>query len=227
MPTFLIAIGLDLAVVAILIYSAQIASKKGFVRTVIQMIAYVVVLVASAFFSRAAAPVLYERVVVPMLEERADEFGRPPNYEAHNNAALVSADDGSISAAMDGILEELDPQGIIGDLSDATLRPLLISGISMIVFVVLFAVLSMVVNTILSMLGIINHIPVIGRVNATLGGVVGLLQGLMIVLILAVLMQGIFYLYPQGWEYLNPQIISQSYIFKHFFDLEKIANVLL
>ena len=66
---FYVAIGLDLAAVAIVGYCIYAAAKKGFLRTVIQMVAYVAVILAASFLSNAAAPVIYDRVVEPMLLE--------------------------------------------------------------------------------------------------------------------------------------------------------------
>ena len=49
----LTAIGLDVAAVAVVVYCAYAAAKKGFLRTVVQMIAYVAVLAVFQPFGRA------------------------------------------------------------------------------------------------------------------------------------------------------------------------------
>lgn len=50
------AILLDIAAVTIVVYCAHAAAKKGFLRTVIQMVAYVAIILAASFFSRAGRP---------------------------------------------------------------------------------------------------------------------------------------------------------------------------
>ena len=65
------AIALDFTAVWIVIYCAHAAAKKGFLRTVVQMAAYVGVLAFSSHLSGEAAPVIYERVVEPMQIGRA------------------------------------------------------------------------------------------------------------------------------------------------------------
>ena len=56
------AIALDFTAVWIVIYCAHAAAKKGFLRTVVHMAAYVGVLAFSSHLSGEAAPVIYERV---------------------------------------------------------------------------------------------------------------------------------------------------------------------
>lgn len=50
------AILLDIAAVTIVVYCAHAAAKKGFLRTVIQMVAYVAIILAASFFSPRGRP---------------------------------------------------------------------------------------------------------------------------------------------------------------------------
>lgn len=237
---FIAAIGLDIAALAVVLYCAKAAARKGFVRTVIQMIAYIVVLVMSSFFSNAAAPVIYDRIVEPMLLENV-RYKAQPQTEQYQNAALISAaPHGMLSLAEDAagsldFLEKLAPEGInpqgladdlIDDIAQAALRPVMIGAIGMISFAILFALLSMLANILLSALGIINHLPVIGPLNAALGGAVGILQGLLIVWILALLLQGFLYLYPNGWWIFRSDVLSQSYVLKYFMDVDLLRKTI-
>ncbi|MGI5965707.1 MAG: CvpA family protein [Anaerotruncus rubiinfantis] len=236
---FYVAIGLDLAAVAIVGYCIYAAAKKGFLRTVIQMVAYVAVILAASFLSNAAAPVIYDRVVEPMLLEE-HQGGAALPQGAPSNAALVSmAPPGLLAAggALDGVLdslegllpEDFDPEavadGLIDDLADATIRPLMISAIRMIGFVVLFALLSMLANCLLSALGIINYLPVVGTVNGLLGAAVGALQGILLVWILAILLQGLLHIYPEGWWVFTQDAVGQSYVFKYFMDFDWLRQL--
>ena len=114
--------------------------------------------------------------------------------------------------------------GLIGDLADATLRPMMISTISAIGFVLLFAVLSLAANILLSALGIINHLPVIGTLNAALGCVVGILQGLLIVWILGVLISGVLNLNSDGWWIFTQEAVGRTHIFHYFLTPELLAR---
>ena len=225
-----VSIGLDLAAVAIVIWFARAAAKKGFLRTVLQMVAYVVILALAAVVSKAAAPILYDRVVEPMLldcpaqEERA----------SHQNADLVYAGPGGLlslsedllgaaeeltqdlrDAAEDLLPEDLDAQGLAGELADAALRPLAENAIRMVVFAVLFVTLSLLANVLLSALGLVNYLPVVGPINALLGMLVGVLQGLLLVWALGLLLQGLLQLYPNGFWVFDPGVIDRTWVFRY------------
>ncbi|MCI8648707.1 MAG: hypothetical protein HFG20_01150 [Anaerotruncus sp.] len=234
---FPIAIMLDLIAVCIVLYCAHSAAKKGFARTVIQMLSYLLVVMAASFLSKATAPLIYDRVVRPIvLEEREQSRG---NLQ---NAALVSMLPRGISverSGLEGLLpenfdleelaEDLLPEdmldGLAEELEEATIRPLAISAISMVGFVVLFTILSILANMLLSALGIINHLPLIGPVNALLGGAIGVLEGALIVLVLAVLLRGLLYLHPEGWWIFDDTLVSKTYLFRYFYDLDSLREL--
>lgn len=222
---FTAALGLDIAAAAIVIYCMVSAARKGFLRTIVQMAAYVAIVMAASFLSRAAAPVIYDRIVEPMIFESSRSEDAP---QSKQNAALVSAVPHGLLSLLDEALdpltdllpENLDPQefadDLIDDLTDATLRPLMISAISMIGFVAVFAILSLLANILLSALGIINYVPVVGTFNALLGGAVGILQGVLIVWVLAVLLGGLLHIYPEGWWIFNQNVIGKTFLFQYF-----------
>lgn len=115
---------------------------------------------------------------------------------SYGRAGMLSALDdglGALESGLDSMKEmlpdEFDPQaladGIVEELADATLRPLMVSAIGMIGFVLLFSILSIIANILLSTLGIVNHLPVVGPINALLGGAVGVLEGVLLVWVFA------------------------------------------
>lgn len=224
------AVGLDIAAVAIVVYCAHAAAKKGFLRTVIQMVAYVAIILAASFFSRAAAPVIYDRVVEPMITRQ--EAPREPGgaeLVSYGRVGMLSAfDDGldalesGIGSVKDMLSDELGPQtladGIVDELADATLRPLMVSAIGMIGFVLIFSILSIVANILLSTLGIVNHLPVVGPINALLGGAVGVLEGVLLVWVFAFLLRGLLGIYPEGWWVFDADTIGHTFLFRYFAD---------
>lgn len=226
----LMAICLDIIAVGIVLWCMNAAAKKGFLRTVVQMIAYIVILLASSFLSRAAAPVIYDHVVQPMIFESV----RPEQEKNPDNAALISMAPRGTLSMMDTALDSLDSllsdslkdSGVLDDLAEATLRPLMISAISMIGFFVIFALLSLLSNLLLSALGMIDHIPVIGTVNAVLGGAIGVFQGLLLVLVLCILLKGLHHLHPGGWLLLNEDVLNRTYLCRYLLNLDLVGRLL-
>ena len=220
-----VSIGLDLAALAIVVWCARAAAKKGFLRTVLQMVAYVVILAVAAAVSKAAAPILYDRVVEPWLlgqsaqEEPASRRDADLVY-AGPEGILSLAEDllgaaGELGQRAEDLLEEgLDQEGL-QELTGAALRPLAVNAIRMVAFAVLFVGLSIVANLALSTLGLVNYLPVVGPINALLGLLVGVLQGLLLVWILGLLLQGLLQLYPAGFWVFDPGVIDRTWVFRY------------
>ena len=79
-------------------------------------------------------------------------------------------------------------------------------------------------KVLLAALGIINHLPVIGTLNAALGCVVGILQGLLIVWILGVLISGVLNLNSDGWWIFTQEAVGRTHIFHYFLTPELLAR---
>ena len=99
-----------------------------------------------------------------------------------------------IGKIVKGLLgDALDADAISTDVVDGTIRPMILSILSSLVFVVLFIILSLIFSLVSGAVGkLATKIPVFGSVNAVLGGVLGLIKGvglaaigLIIVVILA------------------------------------------
>lgn len=276
---FAIVLGLDIAAAAIIIYCMCAAARKGFLRTVVQMIAYVVIIFVASTVSRSVAPVIYDHFVEPMIMNpsgassgaaREVSSSSGSTDEVMKNADLVALSESAGSAGytevarmivvetpvavrmselsdteeiaksllsdtastagsmIDDAIGSLDEMlgenasaddfvgEIVGEIADAALRPLITNGITMVAFVVIFALLSIVANIVLGMLGIINHLPVIGKLNSLLGGAVGILQGLLIVWVLALLLRGLLNIYPDGVWKITQEIVDSTHLFKYF-----------
>ena len=81
------------------------------------------------------------------------------------------------------------------------------------------------VNILLSTLGLVKYLPVVGHLNALLGAIVGILQGALLVWLLAVFLQGMLRLYPQGVWMFEPGVVENTWIFKYFANPELIKSL--
>lgn len=228
---FYIAVGLDVLTVAVIGYCVYAAARKGFLRTIAQLIAYILIVMLASVVSRAAAPVIYERFVEPML------LGDMPM----ENAALAMSGTGganTLSVRPGMALLELLPQGIdlnywmekaqdgaeglkeeiLDEILESTVRPAAVNAISGLCFAAVFCVLSVVANIILTATGIVRYIPVIGHINAFLGAVLGALEGLLLVWLCALFLRGMLTLGQGSWWIFTERIARDTWIFRYFFD---------
>lgn len=234
-----VTVGLDVATAVIIGYCVFAAARKGFLRTVAQMAAYLLIVFIASSVSKAAAPIVYERFVAPML------LGEMPM----ENAALASAGSAAPPGAMalrQGSLLELLPngidveywlekaqesaedlkEGILDELLETTVRPAAVSAISALCFTLVFCVLSVVANILLSAMGIVRHIPVIGRVNSFLGAVLGLVEGFLLVWLCALFLHGMLTLGQGSWWVFTERAARNTWIFRYFFDPGLLVGIL-
>lgn len=340
------AIGLDVAVVVTIAVCIYGAAKKGFLRTVIQMAAYIGILMVSTTVARVAAPVVYTRVVEPALFERYQVEGAQQENSADtadeqkDNADLVSLrgenaagsqlvfrsgtdaaqvrqvaltagtsspllmrtafgailqperdtpeepqdeptesqpdatngqDSGqeAVRGVIDEVLDQLGESGakygallrerlaaldldqidlgtldleslglddltrenagdfdalippelreeIMREITNQTVRPAVIGALQVVCFAVTFGVLSVVANLLLMALGVVRYLPLIGRINAFFGGIVGLCQGLLLVWVAALLLYGVLQLCGGSWWIFSNDLLEQSFLFRYF-----------
>lgn len=238
MRTFYIAVALDIVTVAIVASCVYSAARKGFLRTVAQLAAYLVIVLVASSVSKAAAPVIYSHYVEPML------LGEQPM----RNAALASVASGKgpellavspellellpkgvdveywMEKAQDGAAELKDE--ILDELLHSTVRPAAVNAISALCFTGIFCVLSVVANVILSATGVVRYIPVIGRINSFLGAVIGLAEGLLLVWLAALFLRGMLTLGQGSWWIFTERAATDSWIFRYFFDPSLLAGIL-
>lgn len=263
-----IALSLDAAVVLIIVGCAVFAARRGFIRTVVQLAAYIGILIVASSASKAAAPVLYDRIVEPALFREGTRLieqmpnaslaarsfalqrvpaGNPGLRVLLEEAGLpgMEALDGLFSGDMDmDALQAMLPEGfdledwlnrlqeggqamaeeLIGEFLHTAVRPAAISALTVVCFAAVFFVLSLAANALLWMLGIIRHVPVIGGVNAALGALIGVAQGVLIVALAALLLQGILSLTGGQWWFFTNSIVQKTWLFHYFLSFPGILS---
>ena len=71
----------------------------------------------------------------------------------------------------------------------------------------------------------VRHIPLIGSVNSLLGGVLGLVQAAVVILIVVMALNLLIGLTGDGIPYLNNEAISKTYLFHYLYDLNPIGGI--
>ena len=311
------ALALDAVVVAVVFGCIWRAGKKGFVRTVVQMVAYLTVMAVALAVSRAAAPVIYNNVVEPILLERylgvaegskIKQNASPPVQK--DNAKLVRIGGGdlrraafspwrlpaekqtsptdepaeqeserdaeesffadqaaeeTVRAVLDEIERTLSEKGagfsallreslaqvnlrelaqelvrsqgqnlspvvdewispearlaLLRGIADQTIRPTVTGVIQVLCFALVSAVLMLFVNLLLGMLGVIKYLPLIGRINSFLGGVIGFAQGMLLVWVLALLLGSLLQLTSGEFWIFSETAVQKSWLFHYFSDV--------
>lgn len=221
---------LDLLVIAVIIIVAVIAAKKGFVRTLIEVVGFI------------AACVIVFTVSTPVAEFTYDKLIEPPMLSAVEKAAEEQAENavGTVVLAIPGIFskgaeklgltaEKLSVDASNGavaaaqNVSQNVARPALTKIISVLLSVILMIILLFVVHFLARVLNKLFSFSVVGKLNRTLGGVIGAVKGVIIAFVICAVISTVMLFTTNGFLIFTPEAVEASYIFKALASLNPLA----
>lgn len=105
---------------------------------------------------------------------------------------------------------------------DTLVKPFVLVPIRAILFMVIFSIIAILLSIIVSRLSIINKIPLIGGLNSFLGGIAGLAEGALIVLVVCIFVKLAASITDNAVIFLNEQTVEQTKIFSVVYNLNII-----
>lgn len=219
----------DICVVALVVYFISISAHRGFVRTVIEFIGYFISLMAANFGAKMFSATIFEKLLRPTV---LDTVGKKLTEAGITD---IAADVQTVLAQVPDMLEDFlrkfgVQEDVLGNfkalanpsqplpeaITDHVVGPIVISVVELILFVILISLCFFLVRRISRTLGVLRRIPIVGPANTILGGVVGGLEGLLTVVLIANLLNLIIAATAGGFAYLNSGIIDQTVLFRRF-----------
>lgn len=213
---------LDAIIVAIIVLSVIITAKKGFVKTVFRIVGLVCAIVLSFTLSGKVSSFIYEKTVEPALcktieatinknsgsqiAELSEKIVENLPFFIKNNidsidSSALSEDSGESSAAQ-----------IAKSFCDKVIKAPAMSFTKIIVTVVLLALLTVAFMFLANLLNKLFSFSIVGKLNRTLGGVLGLISGCtaaLVFILAAVLLSSL----TGGFLCFKKEYIEASYIF--------------
>lgn len=212
----------DIAAALLIIVSFVNGAKKGFIKSVWKLAAWILTIVLTMAFLTPAyeyaktLPVrntIKESITVRLSEKASSEIVSPEEAAADRGlglpvfleknldfSALTQKTEESIDAVLEGIAE---------DLTDIILK--------IAVFVILFLAIRLLLWIAFHLLDLTSKLPVIKGANKLLGGVMGLISMLFVIYIVCAFVS----FFASGNEVV--EVINSSYIVKYFYN----NNILL
>ena len=177
----------DLIVIGVLIACFFIYSRKGLLAGIVSFVGSLVAIITALVAARQLSPAVF------------NNFFRA-NIEAKTATAIAEQSAVNLEQLLSGILPDFIVEPIVKtfgqtvdfgssqvayQIVDQVIAPLVVPIISILVFFIVFAILRVVLGFLGAFLSGANKIPVLGGVNRTLGGVIGILIGCLYVFIFA------------------------------------------
>jgi uncharacterized membrane protein required for colicin V production len=193
---------LDLLVILIFLLSVWLGHKRGLIKTVTGIVAFLVAMVLSSMLSAPLANVLYDKAVAPTIESAVEE----QLQQMQNNAAQEL---GNVYDALPSTVQNLLAYAGIEDaeafaervpagettaltqrVSEAV-RPVVMPLLQGLCSLVLFLILYILTRLAMKLLNVVVKLPLLKQVNKTFGFIGGAVSGLLWVLFAVRVMQAL------------------------------------
>lgn len=193
---------IDIALLAVFILTIVLAAKRGFFKSLFDLAAYVVAVVAARFASSAVAPPVFRQYFSPTIEHQlvkqldgvsAADYGEKieaavqaiPDY-LNGLLTMIGIDKDEIAARISSV--QLTSENVVETLMDKVVSPVVTAVIQLLIFILLAVVFRLLLQIIVRLCdGVIRKMPVINKMNTTLGGVLGAIKGVLIVVLAALI----------------------------------------
>jgi len=216
---------LDLIVVAIVVFFIITSAKRGFVRTLLDVVAFFLSLYLSITFSGVLAEGAYNLFIKDAIVQTVEESTSGLTTSLVNiEEALDSMPDFIANAAENygvsnkGFAEFLSTAdngvGFAEHAVDYVAKPIIVNALKTVLYIILFIVLCVILKFVARIVNKLFNIPIIGGLNKTLGAIFGLVKGTVIAAALCIAISIIVSLTKDGFLIFTNENIESTYLFK-------------
>ena len=194
----------DIAVILIVAITVFFGYRRGFIRTVVQLVGCVLALVLAFSLSQTVSAYVYENVVRDTVYEKVNAAWEEST--AHGVANLTEKVDAFNESLPNFLQTLLDTDAVTDDvhqflnggeketsvsafLTDTVLQPILLTILRIIAFLILYAVLMVAVKLVTKLIKPLSKLPLIRQADGLLGAACGLLKGLVFAFIAVTVIQ--------------------------------------
>ena len=190
----------DAIIIAIIAVVIVRSSKKGFVSSLVDAFAMIIATIVSYMFTPEVSQFIYDSFIKNSVskgfEKVLDDMNTNTAVADKVDAMIASLPESAVNLAdslgiinLNSIGAGIHMSGVIDDnqlittvLNDFAYN-VMITITKIVVFFILFVVATLVLRMVSNFLENINKIPLIGKLNSTLGGVLGVAKALIIILV--------------------------------------------
>ena len=193
-----ISIVLDIIVALLLILFAVIGVRRGFIKSVVRLLGFVVSVVGAALVSAPIAGWLYDSFL--HVQAQALVAAKVEEGVAAASATLAEQVESVLASLPHGVQSLLavygvDASGMTGNVQasdtlvetimSGIITPLCVAVLQLVAFLVLFLVLFLIIRLLGKAIDtVFSSIPVIKQINGLLGGVLGFAEGVLVLFVL-------------------------------------------
>ena len=212
---------LDLILALIVVVCILLAVKKGFVRSLIEVVGYVLAIIIAFSVSGIAANYIYDNVIDEVvvetvstaIEENSDKaLEALPDYLT----VLLEQADFDIESLLN--TNDSDALSVAKQASDNILRPLAVGILKTVISVVAFLILMIIVKLLAKAINSMFKGAVLGTANKVLGMALGGVKGVVIATIFSMIVYFVASLSENDFLFFTNEAINESVAAKFIID---------
>ena len=215
---------IDLIILAIIILNIILSAKNGFVKTLIEVVGFVLAIIVSISLSTPIANFVYDKTVEPTIvnsvTEKAESNVDTAANEIWNSLPKFLKD----NAADIGITNEKITQTFESETTDNVkntalkvsqdvVKPVFVKIVGLAISAILFIILMFIVKLLAKLINGIFSFSIIGVLNRTLGAFLGLGKGILIAIAVCMLISMIVSFTTKGFLIFTKETLDKTYIF--------------
>lgn len=228
----LYALILDILCIITFVVIVITAYRSGFLRSIVLLGGYLLSWVVASATSKLVATFVYNSFIsekitkaitdalatatdggIPMIDTLTKSL---PDYVAN----LLNMDNGIVDKFKTIIESGAQDAGI--QVAQTIVSPLVISFLQVIFATVIFVICSGIISAVALFFSKICRIPIIGMVNSLLGGLLGIVQGGVVLYVVSLAGHMIISFTNNNFEYFNNIVVGLTYVYKLFHNLKFI-----
>lgn len=211
---------IDIIFLAIIIITAYICSKYGFIRTLIELVGFILIVIIADKVSMPIANGIYDVTIQKQVTVYADDVKNNTAVSADEFVSnlpkivtenrLFKIDENALIDKYNSYISNGTREAIL-KVNDDLIRPMVIRVLSMVVSLVIFILLNFIVVFIARFVnGIVKHSFAKG-LNEKLGFLFGIPKGILIVFVICVVIIALTSLTQKGLWIFTLESINKSY----------------
>lgn len=213
----------DLLAAGIIFHRVRKCAGMGFVSTIIRLLIYIVAVAAAHMTYLKLADFLYDNVIHDVIQSTlVRSFNNMINGIGKSNDIVHSIPTAlriliglKIGEVAD--IPVTDASGMAGQVIEMALKQPIISILHGVGFLLIFTLTAYIMRYIARLFTEINRVPVIGTLNAVLGGIAGVVEGLLMLFVSGFIMRIAIEVSGEVWWWLNSGVIENTYIWRLFY----------
>ena len=225
----------DVIIIALIILVIVRSSKKGFVSSLIDTFSMIIASIASYMVTPKVAQFLYDNFIRSTVskgfEKALDEINSGAAINEKIDAMIASLPESAVNLAQSlGLINTnaihmsgaVDNTELVSTFLNDIAYNVMITITKVVAFFILFVLFTLLLRVISKFLENVNKIPLIGKLNSTLGGVLGIIKAVIIIVVVCTVM---YFVVSSSDNAELVSVISSSKLYNFITENNPILNI--